>query len=208
MCHGPTDVWSIVLHRQNLKDQRTSSVVQYDIDQGTVNDHPAAVVVYVTEIAESIEEEADTGSGCADHLRQSFLTDLGDDRNRLGFLTEVSHQHEQPRKAFFTGIEQMIDEISFHADVACKQVREELLSELRFTMKQALHHGFFDANDAARFNCVRRGDANLLTCQASFTKEAGYRKMCNNSFLATHRYDGELYLATLDVKYSIGLVAL
>jgi hypothetical protein len=44
--------------------------------------HPA-VVVDVAEIAKPIEEEADTGSGGADHFRQGLLADLGDDRNGL-----------------------------------------------------------------------------------------------------------------------------
>ena len=62
---------------------RVRSVVQHNIDQGTVDQHPAAVVVDVAKIAEPIEEEADTRSGGADHLRQGLLTDFGDNWNRL-----------------------------------------------------------------------------------------------------------------------------
>jgi len=105
--------------------------------------------VNVAEIAEPIEEEADTGSGGAYHICKSLLTDLGDDLNGLRFLAEVSHHHQQSGKALFAGIEQMIDQISLHPDVAGKQVLGETLGELRLTLEQAQHGRLIDANDLA-----------------------------------------------------------
>ena len=102
----------------------------------------------------------------------------------------------------------MIDQVSLHAFVAGEEMREELLGELRLTMEQILHDRLFDANDSAGLKCARRETAKRLTCKGGFTEKASRRKVGDCGFLAAHRYDGELYSATLDVENCIGLVAL
>src|ERR1039457_4858067 len=102
----------------------------------------------------------------------------------------------------------MIDQISLQALIAGKQVFEELLGELWLTMEQFQHERLFDANDCAGLKCVRRGSAKRLSCQGGFTEKASCRKVGDYGFLAVHRYDGELYLAILDVENRIGRVAL
>jgi hypothetical protein len=182
--------------------------VQHNVNQRTIYTHPTAVVVNVAKIAKPIEEEADTGSGGPYHICQSLLTYLGDNRNGLRFLAEVSHHHQQPGEALFAGIEQMIDQISLHADVAGEQMLLEMLGELLLTLEQAQHGRLFDANDRAGLKCARRGNAIRLTRQGSFTEKAGLWKVGDYGFLAAHRYDGEIDLATLDVEDCIGQVAL
>jgi len=93
----------------------------------------------------------------------------------------------------------MIDEIGLHAVVPGEHVREELLSELRFAMEQILHCCPIDANDRAGFKCARRGSAMRLTRQEDSPKKL-VAEVGDYSFLAVHRYDGELHLAALDVK--------
>jgi hypothetical protein len=56
---------------------------------------------------------ADSGSGSANHIRQSFLTDIGTDRLRAAFLAEISEQQEQPRKPPLTRIKQLINQVLF-----------------------------------------------------------------------------------------------
>src|ERR1035438_9929999 len=102
----------------------------------------------------------------------------------------------------------MIDEIGLHAVVASEQVREEMLSERRFTMEQVLHDRLIDADDCARFERIRRGNAMRLTRQAGFTEKASLRKVRNYGFLAVHRYDSEFYLAALNKENRSGRVAL
>ena len=67
---------------------RRASVVEDDIEEGTVHVQPA-VVVYEAQFAELIHEETDAGARGADHLGQRFLTDLGNDRLRLAFFPEM-----------------------------------------------------------------------------------------------------------------------
>src|ERR1035438_8238548 len=102
----------------------------------------------------------------------------------------------------------MIDEIGLHAVVASEQVREEMLSERRFTMEQVLHDRLIDADDCARFERIRRGNAMRLTRQAGFTEKASLRKVRNYGFLAVHRYDSEFCLAALNKENRSGRVAL
>ena len=139
--------------------------------------------------------------------RVSWLI-LRDDRNGLRILAKVGHQHQQPGEALFAGIEQMIDQISFHADVAGEHVREELLGKLRLTMEQVQHGSLFDANDGAGLKRDCGGNAKRLACQGAFTEEAGLWKVGDYGFFAAHRCDGKLHLATLNVEHCIGRIAL
>src|SRR5271168_2409459 len=72
-------------------------IVQYDVQQGSVNPD-AAVIVDETQLPEAVHEEADPAPGRPDHLREGLLSDR---RNQhLGFprLTILGHQEENPRQ--------------------------------------------------------------------------------------------------------------
>ena len=107
-------------------------VMKHDADERAVNVHATAVVVNEAELSEPIHEEADARTRGADHLGEGFLADLRDDRYRLGFLAEVGQQQEKPRETFFAGVEEVIYQIRFHANVAGKQVSEKAFSKFRF----------------------------------------------------------------------------
>jgi len=83
----------------------------------------------------------------------------------------------------------MIDKISFHTNIAGEKMCQKLFGELWLAMQKILHDLFFDTHNAAGLNGVRGRSAKLLTCQGGFTKKAGCRKMCNNSFLAAHGHN-------------------
>ena len=51
-----------------------------------MNFQATAVVVYEAQFTEFVHEETYAGPGRSDHLRQSFLTDLGDNRLRRSTL--------------------------------------------------------------------------------------------------------------------------
>src|ERR1035437_5842650 len=55
---------------------RQRSAVQHNVDQRTINQHSTTVVIDIAEIAEPVEEEADTGSGGANHFRQRLLAEM------------------------------------------------------------------------------------------------------------------------------------
>ena len=63
-------------------------VVENDIQQRTVH-LETAVVVDEAQFPEAVHEETDPRAGRADHLGQSFLTDLGDHGFRNAFLAEM-----------------------------------------------------------------------------------------------------------------------
>jgi len=57
-----------------------------------------SIVLDISQFSEFIHEEADAGSGRADHFRQGFLSDLSHNRLRPCFLAEVREEKEEPGK--------------------------------------------------------------------------------------------------------------
>ena len=112
--------------------------MEHDADKRAVNVHSPAVVVDEAQFPEPIQKETDSRTGCAYHLGKGFLTDFRDERHWLGFLTKVSHQQEQPGKAFLAGVEHVIYKVGFHADVPRKKIGEKAFSELREGMIAAI----------------------------------------------------------------------
>jgi hypothetical protein len=70
-------------------------VVQDRIQQRTV-DFNFSVVADEAKLAEFVHEEADAGSGRADHFGQGFLADIGNDGLRTPLLAEIRQQKQQP----------------------------------------------------------------------------------------------------------------
>jgi len=91
-------------------------VVKHGV-QKRMMDLDLAIIADETELAEFVHEEADAGTGGADHLRQYFLADLNLDRPRAAFLAEVRQQQQKPRQPFLARIEQLIDQVGFNAAV-------------------------------------------------------------------------------------------
>ena len=87
-----------------------------------MNLQSVAIVVNETHLSEAVHEEADARTGGAYHLSEGLLTNLG--RYGLGraFFAEVSEQKEDARKSFFTGIEELIDEILFITNISSQQI--------------------------------------------------------------------------------------
>ena len=75
-------------------------VVQNVIQQWAVNFQATSVVVDEAKFSKFVHKEAHAGPGCSDHLRQSFLADLGDNGLRFAFLAEVRQQQKHSGKAF------------------------------------------------------------------------------------------------------------
>src|SRR5580698_8517010 len=72
-----------------------------------------SVVVDETLFAEFVHEKADPGPGGADHFRKRFLTEGDLNWRRARLLAEIGKQQQQPRKASFAGIEQLVDQVVF-----------------------------------------------------------------------------------------------
>jgi hypothetical protein len=94
--------------------------VQYHIEQRFMNPD-ATVVLNKTEPAKAIHEEADAGPGGPDHLCQSFLRDLWNQRFRFSRLSKLRQQQEHSSQALFAGVEKLIDEIGLGSHAAGQQ---------------------------------------------------------------------------------------
>src|ERR1700733_5824839 len=95
-------------------------VVQNHVEQRFMNSD-STVVLNKTELTEAIHEEADARPGRADHLRQSFLCDQGDQRLRLSWFAKFRHQQENPRQALFARVEKLINKVRLGSHTAGKQ---------------------------------------------------------------------------------------
>src|SRR6202011_1347567 len=69
-------------------------VVQNHVQQG-IMDLKFSVVFDKAQFAEFVHKKAHARPGRADHLRQSFLTELSHDRLRLTFLAKICKQKEK-----------------------------------------------------------------------------------------------------------------
>ena len=117
-----------------------TSIVQDDVQERAVN-LQAIVVVNEPQLAELVHEEADPRSGGADHLGQGLLTDLWNYRLGPSFLAEVRQEQQHPRQPLLRGVEQLVHEIFFNANVAGEEMRDEPLekaSSLRSTRSMAV----------------------------------------------------------------------
>ena len=92
-------------------------IVENDADERAMNVHAAAVVIDKSQLSKPIHEKADPRTCGADHLGEGLLADFRDDGYRLGFLAKVGQQQEKPGEAFFAGVEEVIHQIRFHANV-------------------------------------------------------------------------------------------
>jgi len=81
--------------------------VQNDIEQRTV-DLQTAVIVNKTQFPEAVHEEADSRTGRADHLGQSFLTDLRNNGFGNAFFAEMSKQQQNASQSLFAGVEELV----------------------------------------------------------------------------------------------------
>ena len=86
-------------------------------------DLDAAVVINEPQLAKAVHKEADAGTGGADHLCESFLSDGRKKFRRFSGLTVIGHQKEEPRQTLFAGIEELIDKIFLSSDAASQEVR-------------------------------------------------------------------------------------
>ncbi len=165
---------------------------------------PAAVVFNEAQFPEPIHEEADTRSRCADHFGEGFLAHFRDEWYRLGFLAKVGHQQQKPSEAFFAGVEEMIHQVRFHANVPGKQVGQKAFGKFRFADGVSCSITDFSTRMMVlRWSCASSSHAKRLARQTALAKETAFRQDSNDSFFALLGHNGELHLAALHVKHRI-----
>src|SRR3989442_14115782 len=96
-----------------------------------------AVILDDPHLPELIHEKADSGASGADHLRQGFLADFGDNSLWFAFFAEMGQQQKHPRQPLLTRIEKLIYQILLNPDVAREHIGEEYLGKGRLFVEHA-----------------------------------------------------------------------
>jgi hypothetical protein len=86
-----------------------------------VNLYGAATVTDEAKVPELVHKLAYARAGCADHIRQGFLTEFPYDWLWLAFLAEIREEKEEAHKSLLARIEQLIDQVLFNPTVAGQQ---------------------------------------------------------------------------------------
>ena len=167
-----------------------------------------AVVFNKAQFSEPVHEEANPRTRGANHFGQSFLTDLGDNGIGNRLLAEMCQQQQNPSESFFTGVEELVDEILFVADVASQQIRHKHVGKRVFAVKRTHHHLLVDPQQLAV--CHGRGGphAQELPRQSSLAKKISLAHDADRRFLARLGYYREPHFALLNIEDSIRRVPL
>jgi len=85
-----------------------------------MNLQAAPVIVKEAQFSEPVHEKTDPRPGCAYHLGEGFLTDLGDYSLGHTVLAEMGKQEQNPSESLFAGIEELVNQILLVSDVPCQ----------------------------------------------------------------------------------------
>ena len=91
--------------------------MQDDAQQPAVN-RQAVGVIDEAELLEFHHKMADARARRANHLRQMFLINSGEDSFGSAFLAKMREQQQNSRQAFLAGIEKLVHEIRLKSNVA------------------------------------------------------------------------------------------
>jgi len=180
---------------QNNRKQRL-----VDLDLAVVFDEP--------QFSELVHEEIHSGTRGSHHARQSVLGDFRQYAIRLVLFAIARQQQKRSRKAFFAGVEELIDQVFFDSDITCKHVCDEMVRELMLRVKGAQQ--LFLLNYKQRGRCYRgsRAHTDRLARHASLAEEVCRAKHGHDRFLASSIHDSQFHAAALNVHHGLGSIAL
>jgi hypothetical protein len=119
------------------------SVVEDDAEEGGV-DLEAAVVLDEAEFSEFVHEEIDAGAGGADHFGEHFLGNFGEHSLRFIFLAVAGEEQEGASEALLAGVEELVYQVLFDADVSGKHERDEAVGKGVLMVEDADHFLLFN----------------------------------------------------------------
>jgi hypothetical protein len=177
-------------------------VVKDDFQQGIIDMQAGVVRVVVideAELAKFVHKEADPAAGGADHFGQGVLGNVGNDL--FGFVdgAVASHQEKSAGEAFFAGVEELVDEVFFDADVALEHVGDKTIGEGVFVVKYADHFVDADLQGQDGFRGGGGGDAEGLAGDTTFAAEISGNQRSDDGFFSFGRIDADSYGAGTDV---------
>jgi hypothetical protein len=103
-----------------------SSIVQNNRQQRIIDFDPA-VVLDETEFPEFVHEKIHARTRGPDHFRKRFLGNVWEQSVRMLSLPVASEQEQRARKALLARIEELIDQIFFHANIVRQHVPDEMV---------------------------------------------------------------------------------
>jgi len=111
--------------RRGPEEAAVALVVEDNGEQRVVDVDFAAVVVDEAELAEFVHEEIYAGARGAYHFGEGFLRNFGQRFLRIAGGTVSREQQQSAREALLAGIEELVDQIFFDADVARQHVSDD-----------------------------------------------------------------------------------
>src|SRR5205807_3586910 len=174
------------------------SIVQNYIEERAVDLQSTVFpsgIVNKAQFPEPVHEKTDPRTGSADHLREGFLTDLGNHGLRNPFLSKMSQHKKDAGQTLFTGIKQLVDQILFITDIARQQIGDEHIGKCVFPMKR-FHHGlFFNSQDRAIGHCRRGAHTESLAGKRAFAEKTLVTQYADGCFFASFGDNREFYLS-------------
>jgi hypothetical protein len=122
ICKGWNCAWRRTADR--LAFAEVWIVEENDIQERTV-DLDVTIVVDEAQASKLIHKEAHAAAGRSDHLCEGLLTDLRQYWLGFALLAEIGQDQQQARKPFFTGIEELIDQIRLDTDGPSQKIGNE-----------------------------------------------------------------------------------
>jgi len=136
--------------------------VQNNAEQGTIHMQAvvviAAVIFNEAQLAEFVHEKIHARARGADHFGQHLLGNLWNYALRFVILAVARQKQQRARQPLLAGIEKLVDQIFFNADVASQHLGNEPVGEFVFRMEHLDHLFLVDDQDLSR--CDRRGRAH------------------------------------------------
>src|SRR5579862_3579278 len=166
------------------------------------------IVLDEAQFTEFIHEKIDSRPRRPDHLGQRLLGYFGERLLEIAWLSITREQQESASQAFFAGVEELVYQILFHANVSCQHVSNEPVGKFVFPVKYSNHLAFSNDEHSCGQNRYRSRHTNGLACQASFSEKIPRTQNRYNGFSADCVDDSKLYATVLNVHYIFSSIAL
>jgi hypothetical protein len=168
-----------------------------------------AVVGNEPQLTETIHEEIDTRPGCANHLRQHFLTHSGNDLFRSFFFAKLRQKKKNSGQPFFAGIEELIHQVFLNPGVTGQKMGNENIR--KFVLLAEGSHHFFPVNfeQNAGHDCDGTGHAQRVRCgNAFFATKLTVAQQGDGCFFPRPGYYAKPDPATLNIEDTVGSITL
>jgi len=162
-------------------------------------DLQAAVVVDEAHLAEFVHKEVDATAGGADEGGQGFLGDGGNDGIGAPFFAILREEQKGAGEALFRRIEELVNQIRFHASVALQHVGNKLVGKILFLVQRAHHLFFGDNQQGCGFHGGSGGHTQRGTvADAGFADEIAGLEQGDDGFFPLFIYDRDFHGTRLD----------